>query len=451
MGGGLAFLSKKFFNPANLNNQRRVWEAEQRAEKEAKAAKERAEQLKRERDDEELAKARGGKTGGDRAVLSFMYAVPPGMADEKKRGGNGDDDEDAFGLHVSESDDRKPAAAAAAAAAAGANASASGDITQRQPGDDDAAAAFRAMLAGHQRSAGDADHDASQTTGPSNALVGSEYDPSADQKPSASSGGGASGDNRTQLEKAVGRRDAYNTSLTLEEQVARFPSLKNAPMAPGMKADNVNVSFKPLGAEIRNVKCLKCGVWGHSKGDRECKLGGWNPFELGSALVPGTSMAPVQGAAYAAAPRDTQDRATDDTMRTLEGKEASSNRKRAYSSESSSSSSSDTDSSEEERRRRRRKKKERRKRSKKSSRSHRKSRLRDQDDYDDRGHSRKKRKHVRERERSQRRYDDDYSSDGSDSYNSHEDRKRRKRDSRKKSRRKSWSRSRSRSRSKSRS
>ena len=437
MGGGLAFLSKKFFNPANLNNQRRVWEAEQRAEKEAKAAKERAEQLKRERDDEELAKARGGKTGRDRAALSFMYAVPPGMADEKKKGGA---DEDAFGLHGSESDDRKPAA--------GANASASGEITQRQPGDDDAAAAFRAMLAGHQRPADAADPDASQTAGTSNALVGSEYDPSADQKPSASSGGGASGDNRTQLEKAVGRRDAYNTSLTLEEQVARFPSLKNAPMAPGMKADNVNVSFKPLGAEIRNVKCLKCGVWGHSKGDRECKLSGWNPFELGSALVPGTGTAASQGAASAsAAPRDTQ--ATDDTMRTIEGGKVSSSRKRAYSSESSSSSS-DTDSSEEERRRRRRKKKERRKRSKKSSRSNHKSRRRDRDgDYDDHRHSRKKRKHGRERERSRRRYDDDYSSDGSASYGSHDDRRRRKRDSREKSRRRSRSRSWSRSRSRS--
>ena len=447
MGGGLAFLSKKFFNPANLNNQRRVWEAEQRAEKEAKAAKERAEQLKRERDDEELAKARGGKTGGDRAALSFMYAVPPGMADEKKRGGHGDGDEDAFGLSGSE-DDRKPAAAAA-----GVIANASGDITQRQPGDDDAAAAFRAML---QRPSDDADHDASQSTGPSNALVGSEYDPSAaDQKPSASSGG-VSGDNRTQLEKAVGRRDAYNTSLTLEEQVARFPSLKNAPMAPGMKADNVNVSFKPLGAEIRNVKCLKCGVWGHSKGDRECKLSGWNPFELGSELVPGTSTALAQGAASAAAAAaaaaaesDTQDRATDDIVRTSERKKSKSSRKRAYSSESSSSSS-DTDSSEEERRRRRRKKKERRKRSKKSIQSHHKSWRRDRDDHDDRRHSRKKRKHSRERERSRRRrYDDDYSSDDSASYSSYGDRRRRKRDGggRETSRRRSRSRSRPRSRS----
>jgi CBF1 interacting corepressor len=28
---------------------------------------------------------------------------------------------------------------------------------------------------------------------------------------------------------------------------------------------------------------MKCGVWGHSKGDRECKVGGWNPFDLRSS------------------------------------------------------------------------------------------------------------------------------------------------------------------------
>jgi CBF1 interacting corepressor len=414
MGGGLAFLSKKFFNPANLSNQRRVWLEEQRAEKEAKAARERAEQLKRERDDEELAKARGGRAGGDRAALSFMYAVPPGMANEKKEdgvAGGGDfglqGSEDVGSLHV-DVDDRKPAAAAAASHPPGA-----GDITQRRPGDDDAAAAFRAMLAGHQRAVDDADQDTLQSTGPSNALIGSEYDPSATPKPSAP-GGASGGDNRTQLEKAVGRRDAYHTSLTLEEQVARFPSLKNAPMAPGMKADNVNVSFKPLGAEIRNVRCLKCGVWGHSRGDRECKLGGWNPFELGSDLVP-VGNAATQGAAPrpAAAPNDAQARSAGE-MRPGDGKRPSSStgsRKRTYSSESDLGSNSgiDTDSSEEGRRRRRRKKGERRKRSKKSSRSRHKSRRRHRDDDDDRRHPRKKSRHGRDHKESRRR-DGHYSS-----------------------------------------
>ena len=427
MGGGLAFLSKKYFNPANFSNQKKVWEAEQRAEKDAKSAKERAEQLKRERDDEELAKARGGKAGGDRAALSFMYAVPPGMADERKK----DDSEDAFGLQGSD-DDRKPAAEMSAPA---------GDtscITQRQPGDDDAAAAFRAMLAGHQRSGGDGDQDMSQT-GPSNALVGSEYDPSADQKkPSA-----LTGDNRTQLEKAVGRRDAYNTSLTLEEQVARFPSLANAPMKPGMKADNVSVSFKPLGAEIRNVKCLKCGVWGHSKGDRECHLSGWNPFALATAATKAAAAAAVEVA---------KARSSDGGK--PEEEKPYSGGKRAYSSGSnrgsSTDSSSDTDSSEEARRQRRRKMKDRRKRSKKGSRSHHRSRHRNDDD-EHRHSTKKKKKHTggrrRDRERNRRR-DDDYTSDDASSYASHEDQNRRK-GGRSRSKRRSRHHSRDRSRSRS--
>jgi CBF1 interacting corepressor len=29
---------------------------------------------------------------------------------------------------------------------------------------------------------------------------------------------------------------------------------------------------KPFGVEIRNVKCLRCGNYGHQSGDRECPL-----------------------------------------------------------------------------------------------------------------------------------------------------------------------------------
>ena len=417
MGGGLAFLSKKYFNPANFSNQKKVWEAEQRAEKDAKSAKERAEQLKRERDDEELAKARGGKAGGDRAALSFMYAVPPGMADERKK----DDSEDAFGLQGSAGD--------------------TSCITQRQPGDDDAAAAFRSMLAGHQRSGGDGDQDMSQT-GPSNALVGSEYDPSADQKKQSA----LNGDNRTQLEKAVGRRDAYNTSLTLEEQVARFPSLANAPMQPGMKGDNIK--FKPFCGMIRNVKCIKCGVWGHSKGDRECQLSGWNPFALASDSVPTVATKAAAAAAVEVAKAQSSDGGKPEEEKPYSGG------KRAYSSGSnrgsSTDSSSDTDSSEEERRQRRRKKKDRRKRSKKGSRSHHRSRHRNDDD-EHRHSMKKKKKHTsgrrRDRERNRRR-DDDYTSDDAASYASHEDQNRRK-GGRSRSKRRSRHHSRDRSRSRS--
>lgn len=29
---------------------------------------------------------------------------------------------------------------------------------------------------------------------------------------------------------------------------------------------------RPFGIEIRNVKCLRCGNYGHQSGDRECPL-----------------------------------------------------------------------------------------------------------------------------------------------------------------------------------
>merc|ERR1712157_575096 len=80
--------------------------------------------------------------------------------------------------------------------------------------------------------------------------------------------------------KAVGKRDS-NRALTLQEQIARFPQLKNAPMAKGMNVTNVHVKFNPMSGPLRNVRCLACGIWGHSRGDRECKKSGWDPFRGG--------------------------------------------------------------------------------------------------------------------------------------------------------------------------
>ena len=103
-------------------------------------------------------------------------------------------------------------------------------------------------------------------------------------------------DGRSALEKAVGRKDRSSQNLSYQQQIERFPQLKNAPMAQNMKkvatgADGngdaatsapMMVNFKPLGAQILHVRCLACGVWGHQRGDRECAKSGWNPFALPS-------------------------------------------------------------------------------------------------------------------------------------------------------------------------
>jgi len=65
-----------------------------------------------------------------------------------------------------------------------------------------------------------------------------------------------------------------------ERDVQRFAFLKNAPMKDEW-CKTIEVHHKPFGHTIRNVKCFKCGQWGHRIGDRECKMGGPHPAESG--------------------------------------------------------------------------------------------------------------------------------------------------------------------------
>ncbi|CAN1143922.1 Uncharacterized zinc finger CCHC domain-containing protein At4g19190 [Linum perenne] len=60
-------------------------------------------------------------------------------------------------------------------------------------------------------------------------------------------------------------KDAFGRPLPTEEQ---FDALKNAPRLD----TGVASRSKPFGIEIRNVKCVRCGNFGHQSGDRECPL-----------------------------------------------------------------------------------------------------------------------------------------------------------------------------------
>lgn len=337
----MKFLSKKGFNPQNMTNQKRVYEARQSKKQEDQKIRDRNEQLKRERDDEELARARG-----DHVRLNFLYEPPPGMESAAAKG----DAVEADDVKKSTPD---PISSSSSRCSANRNGQ-EHDITEVQPGDDPAAAAFRRMLAA--ASAGEVDHHDEETSNRQHSLTtnqsiafGAVLQGSSVEKDNSKGKEGLSA-----LEKSVGRRNG-NQTLSLNEQCERFPQLKNAPMAKGMSGTDVGVSFKPLGSQLRNVRCLACGIWGHSRGERECEKSGWNPFAAkrpASFSSGANSDQPEeQGHDQIKQPK-TSDQAEDDR----------------------SVASSDSSSEDSYRRRKRRKKSKRRHRKKESKRSRRRSR-----------------------------------------------------------------------------
>jgi hypothetical protein len=83
---GLSFLSKKSWHTSNISNQEKVWIAEQKAAAEEAKLKELTQQIKLEREQEELQKITGKKSSstGDRGV-DWMYEGHKKGEDEEER------------------------------------------------------------------------------------------------------------------------------------------------------------------------------------------------------------------------------------------------------------------------------------------------------------------------------------------------------------------------------
>ncbi|KAH0941360.1 hypothetical protein HID58_000997 [Brassica napus] len=75
----------------------------------------------------------------------------------------------------------------------------------------------------------------------------------------------AGSDHAGQERKKPRPKDVFGRALPTEEE---FEVLKNAPRLETGVAGRA----KPFAVELRNVKCLRCGNFGHQSGDRECPL-----------------------------------------------------------------------------------------------------------------------------------------------------------------------------------
>uniref|UniRef100_A0A1J3IXK9 Putative zinc finger CCHC domain-containing protein n=1 Tax=Noccaea caerulescens TaxID=107243 RepID=A0A1J3IXK9_NOCCA len=94
----------------------------------------------------------------------------------------------------------------------------------------------------------------------------STQDPMADDNVGSKPSEAQAGSDLTGKEKKKPRpKDVFGRTLPTEEE---FDVLKNAPRLETGIAGRA----KPFGVELRNVKCLRCGNFGHQSGDRDCPL-----------------------------------------------------------------------------------------------------------------------------------------------------------------------------------
>ncbi|XP_010439739.1 PREDICTED: uncharacterized zinc finger CCHC domain-containing protein At4g19190 [Camelina sativa] len=107
-----------------------------------------------------------------------------------------------------------------------------------------------------------AEYAAEKNKGQGSSTQDSMADDNVGSKPEESQGGG---DRTGQERKKPRPKDVFGRALPTEEE---FEVLKNAPrMETGIPG-----RVKPFAVEVRNVKCLRCGNFGHQSGDRDCPL-----------------------------------------------------------------------------------------------------------------------------------------------------------------------------------
>lgn len=247
---GISFLFKKRFHPARLDNQKRIFIKEEKTTQRNEQEKEKSLQVMKER---ELQAYEGLGQAPDRdprnSSLKFMYSAPAA--------GKGKDEK---GKKVDLLAKPQPA-------------------SLDENGDDEFVRQFRAKFvkkSPQQQEEEEQQHEQAQTQiyddQHEGNNIGTNFQPS-----SSSSQQRRYGADQRKLEKEVGRRTSSVPSFT--DQGERHVVLKNAPIE-GSYALNIAVRHKPFSEIVRNVRCLRCGQWGHKSGERECTMKDINPLDM---------------------------------------------------------------------------------------------------------------------------------------------------------------------------
>lgn len=239
---GLSFLFKKDWHPLRLKNQKTLFIKEEEAAKNKIREEEAAKEVSRELEIQGYAKAGDFKDDRDprSSSLKFMYSIPKPTGDQ--------------------SNDSRTSMAAN-------NIGLQGSIQE-----DEHVKKFMSKLT---KSKYDEEHSRFESSGQIN--EGSL--PIMYQKDEAEKSNRQSKrTNQSSLERELGRKPAKG--MTQSELEERHAFLRNAPTeGTYTKTNNVQLHHKPFNEVVRNVKCCRCGEWGHKVGERECLLKDYNPHD----------------------------------------------------------------------------------------------------------------------------------------------------------------------------